>query len=119
MIRSALRLISVGLPVPLSFWSPTLQRRLATSQLVAAGTIYIGVWLNRTYQRQQVEARRRGKQAWQERSRVMEGRTAVNVASGLISGAGIIVEFGEAIKNPAYRIFQTEYSGCLDISAHA
>ena len=30
-----------------------------------------------------------------------------------------IVEFGEAIKNPAYRIFQTEYSGCLDISAHA
>jgi len=32
---------------------------------------------------------------------------------------GIIMEFGEAIKNPAYRIFQTEYSGCLDISAHA
>jgi len=31
----------------------------------------------------------------------------------------IIMEFGEAIKNPAYRIFQTEYSGCLDISAHA
>ena len=31
----------------------------------------------------------------------------------------IIVEIGEAIKNPAYRIFQTEYSGCLDISAHA
>jgi len=30
-----------------------------------------------------------------------------------------IVEFGEAIKNPAYRILQTEYSGCLDISAHA
>jgi len=30
-----------------------------------------------------------------------------------------IVEFGEAIKNPAYRIPQTEYSGCLDISAHA
>jgi len=30
-----------------------------------------------------------------------------------------IMEFGEAIKNPAYRIFQTEYSGCLDISAHA
>ena len=33
-------------------------------------------------------------------------------------GAGIM-EIGEAIKNPAYRIFQTEYSGCLDISAHA
>ena len=32
---------------------------------------------------------------------------------------GTIMEFGEAIKNPAYRIFQTEYSGCLDISAHA
>ena len=31
----------------------------------------------------------------------------------------IIMEIGEAIKNPAYRIFQTEYSGCLDISAHA
>jgi len=31
----------------------------------------------------------------------------------------IVVEFGEAIKNPAYRIPQTEYSGCLDISAHA
>jgi len=31
----------------------------------------------------------------------------------------IVVEFGEAIKNPAYRILQTEYSGCLDISAHA
>ena len=31
----------------------------------------------------------------------------------------IIMEFGEANKNPAYRIFQTEYSGCLDISAHA
>jgi len=31
----------------------------------------------------------------------------------------IIMEFGEAIENPAYRIFQTEYSGCLDISAHA
>jgi len=30
-----------------------------------------------------------------------------------------VVEFGEAIKNPAYRILQTEYSGCLDISAHA
>ena len=30
-----------------------------------------------------------------------------------------VVEFGEAIKNPAYRIPQTEYSGCLDISAHA
>jgi len=34
-------------------------------------------------------------------------------------GKGIIMEFGEAIKNPAYRILQTEYSGCLDISAHA
>ena len=31
----------------------------------------------------------------------------------------IVVEFGEVIKNPAYRIPQTEYSGCLDISAHA
>ena len=30
-----------------------------------------------------------------------------------------IMELGEAIKNPAYRIPQTEYSGCLDISAHA
>jgi len=30
-----------------------------------------------------------------------------------------VMEFGEAIKNPAYRILQTEYSGCLDISAHA
>jgi len=30
-----------------------------------------------------------------------------------------IMEFGEAIKNPAYRILQTEYSGCLDISTHA
>ena len=30
-----------------------------------------------------------------------------------------IMEIGEAIKNPAYRILQTEYSGCLDISAHA
>jgi len=29
------------------------------------------------------------------------------------------MEFGEAIKNPAYRIPQTEYSGCLDISAHS
>jgi len=29
------------------------------------------------------------------------------------------MEIGEAIKNPAYRIFQTEYSGCLDTSAHA
>jgi len=29
------------------------------------------------------------------------------------------MEIGEAIKNPAYRILQTEYSGCLDISAHA
>jgi len=29
------------------------------------------------------------------------------------------VEFGEAIKNPAYRIPQTVNSGCLDISAHA
>jgi len=31
----------------------------------------------------------------------------------------IIVEFGETIKNPAYRILQTEYSGCLDINVHA
>ena len=31
----------------------------------------------------------------------------------------IIMEFGETIKNPAHRILQTEYSGCLDISAHA
>jgi len=30
-----------------------------------------------------------------------------------------VMEFGEAIKNPAYRIPQTEYSGCLDVSAHA
>ena len=30
-----------------------------------------------------------------------------------------VMEFGEAIKNPAYCIPQTEYSGCLDISAHA
>jgi len=29
------------------------------------------------------------------------------------------VEFGEAIKNLAYRILQTAISGCLDISAHA
>ena len=29
------------------------------------------------------------------------------------------MEIGEAIKNPAYRILQTEYSGCLVISAHA
>ena len=35
------------------------------------------------------------------------------------AGGAYIVEFGEAIKNPAYRILQTEYSGCLDISAHA
>jgi len=35
------------------------------------------------------------------------------------SARNIIMEIGEAIKNPAYRIFQTEYSGCLDISAHA
>ena len=28
-----------------------------------------------------------------------------------VEGA-VIMEFGEAIKNPAYRIFQTEYSGC-------
>ena len=33
--------------------------------------------------------------------------------------SGNVVEFGEAIKNPAYRIPQTEDSGCLDISAHA
>ena len=39
-------------------------------------------------------------------------------APACIAGASIM-EFGEAIKNPAYRIFQTEYSGCLDISAHA
>jgi len=31
----------------------------------------------------------------------------------------IVVEFWEAIKNPAYRIPQTVISGCLDISAHA
>ena len=37
----------------------------------------------------------------------------------LVSGWTPIVEFGETIKNPAYRILQTEYSGCLDISAHA
>jgi len=36
-----------------------------------------------------------------------------------LSLQNVIMEFGEAIKNPAYRIFQTEYSGCLDISAHA
>ena len=35
------------------------------------------------------------------------------------NGVACIIEIGEAIKNPAYRIFQTEYSGCLDISAHA
>jgi len=29
------------------------------------------------------------------------------------------MEFGETIENPAYRILQTEYSGCLDVSAHA
>jgi len=30
-----------------------------------------------------------------------------------------VMEFGVAIKNPAYRILQTEYSGCLDVTAHA
>jgi len=34
-------------------------------------------------------------------------------------GLAIVVEFGEAIKNPAYRILQTGISGCLDSSAHA
>jgi len=45
-----------------------------------------------------------------------------NGASGMTGGPSAeasIMEIGEAIKNPAYRIFQTEYSGCLDISAHA
>ena len=27
--------------------------------------------------------------------------------------------WGDHLKNPVYRIFQTEYSGCLDVSAHA
>ena len=36
----------------------------------------------------------------------------------MITGPSIM-EIGGAIKNPAYRIFQAEYSGCLDISAHA
>ena len=40
----------------------------------------------------------------------------IGMLFGVVSG---VVEFGEAIKNPAYRIPQTEYSGCLDISAHA
>ena len=34
-------------------------------------------------------------------------------------GGDNVVEIGEAIKNPAYRIPQTVNSGCLDISAHA
>ena len=38
--------------------------------------------------------------------------------SGKLSG-DTVVEFGEAIKNPAYRILQTDISGCLDSSAHA
>jgi len=42
----------------------------------------------------------------------------VNICCFILTWAHIM-EFGEAIKNPAYRIFQTEYSGCLDISAHA
>jgi len=45
-------------------------------------------------------------------------RAACARIRGWILG-GTIMEIGEAIKNPAYRIFQTEYSGCLDISAHA
>ena len=43
----------------------------------------------------------------------------VDIDTGLMICNATIMEFGEAIKNPAYRIFQTEYSGCLDISAHA
>jgi len=31
----------------------------------------------------------------------------------------VLWNLGRPSKNPAYRIFQTEYSGCLDISAHA
>jgi len=31
----------------------------------------------------------------------------------------LLWNLGRPSKNPAYRIFQTEYSGCLDISAHA
>jgi len=31
----------------------------------------------------------------------------------------LLWNLGRPSKNPAYRIFQTEYSGCIDISAHA
>jgi len=31
----------------------------------------------------------------------------------------VLWNLGVAIKNPAYRILQTEYSGCLDVTAHA
>jgi len=49
------------------------------------------------------------------------GRTVFEISRGAMEdvGGSVIMEIGEAIKNPAYRIFQTEYSGCLDISAHA
>ena len=45
--------------------------------------------------------------------------TNIHVASLHLQVQASIMEIGEAIKNPANRIFQTEYSGCLDISAHA
>jgi len=45
-----------------------------------------------------------------------ESDLRIATAQGMLT---CVVEFGEAIKNPAYRIPQTEYSGCLDISAHA
>ena len=46
-------------------------------------------------------------------------KTPQTTIGGDYLSATRVVEFGEAIKNPAYRIPQTEYSGCLDISAHA
>jgi len=53
----------------------------------------------------------------------LELRIGLVLASwlGLEIQVGVLLlwNLGKPSKNPAYRILQTEYSGCLDVSAHA
>jgi len=69
------------------------------------------------------QRRRRRTEPWpssnMHKNLLQFGRAVVDCGVMRVYRETDIMEFGEAIKNPAYRIPQTEYSGCLDISAHA
>ena len=82
--------------------TPSSMAQLERVGTVRAGTAYCGI--GRRYHAV-VCANKDGRQ---------------NVSAAVCGATGAVLwNLGRPSKNPAYRILQTEYSGCLDISAHA